>query len=205
MGDCSGIGILLEFDSPEYDISLEAADGQFVDWDIKKGSGPIKNAGKTYEIGKSGYVFWNPDDMSYTDGFETEITVKGTNKSKQVELGKIYITNKNSPVYTASLEKPGSSENIDSSNNEVNSSADYPCAIKINGTVFWQTNEKFSEDFSNYTINKVTAYSENGTPQNDGESNFDRKCTTEYIILDEKTTVVKLQDGLVGYWIFRAK
>ena len=92
-----------------------------------------------------------------------------------------------------------------SSNIEFHSSADYPCAIKINGTVFWQTNEKFSEDFSNYTINKVTAYSENGTPQNDGESNFDRGCTTEYIIIDEKTIVVKLQEGLVGYWIFRAK
>ena len=92
-----------------------------------------------------------------------------------------------------------------SSNIEFHSSADYLCAIKINGTVFWQTDEGFSEDFSNYTINKVTAYSENGTPQNDGESNFDRKCNTEFIILDEKTIVVKLQEGKVGFWIFRAK
>jgi hypothetical protein len=92
-----------------------------------------------------------------------------------------------------------------SSNIEFHSSADYPCAIKINGTVFWQTDEGFSEDFSNYTINKVTAYSENGTPQNDGESNFDRKCNTEFIILDENTIVVKLQEGKVGCWIFRAK
>ena len=91
------------------------------------------------------------------------------------------------------------------SNIEVHSTADYPCAIKINGTVFWQTDEGFCEDFSNYTINKVTAYSENGTPQNDGESNFDCKCNTEFIILDEKTIVVKLQEGKVGFWIFRAK
>ena len=199
MSDWSGIGILLEFDSPEYDITLEAGDGQFVEWDTIKGSGPVKNEGKTYEIGKSGSIFWDPDDMCYTDSFVAEITVKGTNGGKQVELGKIYITHNDRLVFTASLEKP------ESSDSEVHSSADYPCAIRVNGTVFWQTDEKFSEDFSKYTVKKVTAYSENGTPQNDGESNFDRKCTTEYIILDEKTIVVNLQDGLVGYWIFKAK
>ena len=93
-------------------------------------------------------------------------------------------------------------------NNELNSSADYPCAIKVNGTVFWQTNESFNGDLSKYTINKVTAYSENGTPQNDGESNFDRECTTEYVILDKDTIAVQMKQGagtVDGCLIFKAK
>lgn len=106
MSDWSGIGILLEFDSPEYAITLEADDGQFVEWDTIKGSGPIKNEGKTYEIGKSGSIFWDPDDMCYTDGLVNEITVKGTKGGKQVELGKIFITHNDRLVFTASLEKP---------------------------------------------------------------------------------------------------
>ena len=88
---------------------------------------------------------------------------------------------------------------------EVQSAGDYPCAIKVSGTVYWKTNESFSGDLSDYTVNKVTAYSENGTPQNDGESNFDRKCSTEYIILDEDRIAVKMQQGEVGCWIFKAK
>lgn len=108
MSDWSGIGILLEVNSPEYDITLEANDGQFVEWDTIKGSGPIKNEGKTYEIGKSGSIFWNPDDTCYTDGLVNEITVKGTNGGKQIELGKIYITHNDRLVFTASFENPES-------------------------------------------------------------------------------------------------
>ena len=115
MSDWSGIGILLEVNSPEYDITLEANDGQFVEWDTIKGSGPLKNEGKTYEIGKSGSIFWDPDDTCYTDGFVAEITVKGTTKEKQIELGKIYITHNDRLVFTASLEKPNSTTNTDSS------------------------------------------------------------------------------------------
>ena len=115
MSDWSGIGILLEFDSPEYDITLEANDGKFVEWDTIKGSGPVKNEGKTYKIGKSGSIFWDPDDTCYTDSFVAEITVKGTTKEKQVELGKIYITHNDRLVFTASLEKPNSSKTADSS------------------------------------------------------------------------------------------
>ncbi|MBP5434007.1 hypothetical protein [Ruminococcus sp.] len=106
MSDWSGIGILLEFASPEYDISLEAADGHFVDWDIKAGSGPISNEGKSCDIGKNGYTFWASDNFGYPDGFETEITVYGTSGVRQVELGKIYISQVNGMAFVASLEKP---------------------------------------------------------------------------------------------------
>ncbi|SHM60668.1 dockerin type I repeat-containing protein [Ruminococcus flavefaciens] len=106
MSNWSGIGILLEFDSPEYNVSLEAADGHFTYWDIKAGSGPIKNMGTTYEIGKTGYIFWTPDDLRYPENYETEIIVKGTNGDKSVELGKIYVTQGESSKLTASLEMP---------------------------------------------------------------------------------------------------
>ncbi|SEH79430.1 hypothetical protein SAMN02910265_02740 [Ruminococcus flavefaciens] len=109
MSNWSGIGILLEFDSPEYDISLEAADGHFTYWDTKAGSGPIKNMGTTYEIGKNGYIFWTPDDLRYPENYETAITVKGTNGDKSVELGKIYVTQGEGSKLTASLEMPDTS------------------------------------------------------------------------------------------------
>ena len=109
MSNWSGIGILLEFASPEYDISLEAADGHFVDWDIKAGSGPISNEGKSCDIGKNGYTFWASDSFGYPDGYETEITVNGKSGGRQIELGKIYITQVNGMTFEASLEKPNSS------------------------------------------------------------------------------------------------
>ena len=71
MSNWSGIGILLEFDSPEYQITLFAEDGHFTNWDINKGSGPIKDMGTTYEVGKNGYIFWTPDDFNYPEDFET--------------------------------------------------------------------------------------------------------------------------------------
>jgi hypothetical protein len=127
----------------------------------------------------------NPDDSVYT-----------TKESNRVLL-----------IVKADADSPYG-DVVAMTNNELNSSADYPCAIKVNGTVFWQTNESFNGDLSKYTINKVTAYSENGTPQNDGESNFDRECTTEYVILDKDTIAVQMKQGagtVDGCLIFKAK
>ena len=150
MSDWSGIGILLEFDSPEYAITLEAADGQFVEWDTVKGSGPVKNEGKTYEIGKSGSIFWEPDDTCYTDGFVAEITVKGTNGDKQVELGKIYITHNDRLVFTASLEKPEISA-LDSIRKQL---SEFFAAEKIDYTVIPKS--KMPEQFKDkYVFIKV--------------------------------------------------
>ena len=106
MSDWSGIGILLEVDSPDYPITLKAADGHFTEWDIKKGSGPVKSVGKTYDIGKNGYIFWTPDDLNYKDGFNSEITVMGVSGEVYTDLGKIYITKAEGNSLTASFEKP---------------------------------------------------------------------------------------------------
>ena len=108
MSNWSGIGILLEFDSSDYQITLFAEDGHFTYWDINKGSGPIKDVGITYEVGKNGYIFWTPDDLKYPDDYETEIIVKGTSSNKSVELGRIYITGGERSTLIASLEKPDS-------------------------------------------------------------------------------------------------
>ena len=108
MSDWSGIGILLEFDSSDYQITLFAEDGHFTYWDINKGSGPIKDVGTTYEVGKNGYIFWTPDDFNYPEDFETEIIVKGTSSNKSVELGRIYVTRGERSTLIASLGKPDS-------------------------------------------------------------------------------------------------
>ena len=203
LNSIDGVGVWLEFAPQQSPVTLTADKGSFKVFTYKNGGlGTVDEVGKTYELDKSGSVSWVPETLIIPDGYEEKIQIKGSDNGKSVDLGTLVITKNpksSDGVFCVTLKKP------ESSDNKVQSSADYPCAIKINGTVFWQTDEGVSEDFSNYTINKVTAYSENGTPQNDGESNFDRRCTTEYIILDEKTIVVNLQDGLVGYWIFRAK
>ena len=95
MSDWSGIGILLEFDSKDYSITLSTNEGHFTTWDIETGDGVVTNVGKTYDVGNSGYIFWTPDDLKYSDDFENEITVKGKNGDAQIELGKIYVTKDN--------------------------------------------------------------------------------------------------------------
>jgi hypothetical protein len=105
MSDWSGIGILLEVDSPDCPISLRAADGHFTEWDIKTGSGAIKTVGTTYDIGKNGYIFWTPDELNYKDGFDTEIMVVGVSGDVFIDFGKIYVTQTEGGKFVASFEK----------------------------------------------------------------------------------------------------
>ncbi|WP_028517758.1 dockerin type I repeat-containing protein [Ruminococcus flavefaciens] len=115
MSDWSGIGILLEFDSKDYPITLSTDKGHFTTWDIETGDGVVTNVGKTYDIGNNGYIFWTPDDLKYSDDYENEITVNGKNGDAQIELGKIYVTKADNGDLTASPEKPDSSKNADRS------------------------------------------------------------------------------------------
>ena len=103
MSDCSGIGILLEFDSKDYSISLRTDDGHFTTWDIAKGNGPIENAGKTYKIGNSGYIFWTPDEINFDADYKNEIVIIGEKDGKSVKLGNIVVTTSNSHTLTAVL------------------------------------------------------------------------------------------------------
>lgn len=103
MSDWSGIGILLEFDSKDYSISLRTDDGHFTTWDIAKGSGPIKNAGVTYDIGNSGYIFWTPDGFEFDADYQNEIVIIGEKDGKSVKLGSIIVTPSNNHTLTAAL------------------------------------------------------------------------------------------------------
>ena len=103
MSDWSGIGILLEFDSKDYSISLRTNDGHFTTWDIAKGSGPIKNAGVTYDIGNSGYIFWTPDGFEFDADYQNEIVIIGEKDVKSVKLGSISVTPSNNHTLTAAL------------------------------------------------------------------------------------------------------
>lgn len=103
MSDWSGIGILLEFDSKDYSISLRTNDGHFTTWDIAKGSGPIKNAGVTYDIGNSGYIFWTPDGSEFDADYQNEIVIIGEKDGKSVKLGSIIVTPSNNHTLTAAL------------------------------------------------------------------------------------------------------
>lgn len=102
MSSLSGIGILLEFDSNDYLISLSTDEGHFSTWDIEAGSGVITNVGKTHYVGNSGYIFWTPDNMDIK-GSETEIIISGDAGGERTELGKIYIRKKDDHTLSAVL------------------------------------------------------------------------------------------------------
>ena len=91
MSDWSGIGILLEFDSKDYSITLSTNEGHFTTWDIETGDGVVTNVGKTYDVGNKGYIFWTPDNLHYDEKFESEILVIGEKNGKSIEVGKIVI------------------------------------------------------------------------------------------------------------------
>ena len=106
MSDLSGIGILLEVNSPDYPVTLKTTDGHFTEWDIKKGSGTVKAVGQEYDTGKNGYIFWTPDKLSYQDGFESKIQVVGISGDVFIDLGYIYVSQVKDGRFVASFEKP---------------------------------------------------------------------------------------------------
>ncbi len=109
MSDWSGIGILLEFDSKDCPITLSTNEGHFTAWDKEKGSGIVTNVGKTYDIGNSGYIFWTPDDLSYSENFESEIIIVGDNNGMSVKLGKIIVNRNEKSTLSAVLKEVNTS------------------------------------------------------------------------------------------------
>ena len=91
MSDWSGIGILLEFESKDYPITLSTNEGHFTTWDKEEGSGIVTNVGKTYDIGNIGYIFWTPDNLNFDEDFESDILITGESNGKSIEVGKIGI------------------------------------------------------------------------------------------------------------------
>lgn len=103
MSNTSGIGILFEFDSKEYPISLSTDKGYFKIDDVEKGIGRFKDVGQTYDIGNGGRIFWNPNDLDYPNGFECEIVINGNVKGKTIAIGKISISQTDDITFSAIL------------------------------------------------------------------------------------------------------
>ena len=102
MSDWSGLGILLEFNSPGYPVKLTANAGSFDDYYLNSDSGSVVVSGKTCDIKNGGYVLWSPDDECYQNDCNIEILVEGADG---VQLGKIYIYETEMLGFAASLEK----------------------------------------------------------------------------------------------------
>lgn len=99
----SGIGILFEFDSPNYFITLYANTGNFLWWDIKSGSGPIVYLGNTYDVGNKDSVFWAPYLMTNGEYTSCIIEIGGTDGNHGVSLGKVVITENSDHTFSAVL------------------------------------------------------------------------------------------------------
>ena len=187
MSDLSGIGILLEVNSNDYPVTLKATDGIFVKWDIEKGSGPVKTVGKEYDIGKNGYIFWNPDKLYYQDGFESEIQVIGVSGDVFIDVGKIYVSQVKGGIFEASFEKPEPSASTDNSviagkifAYEKEGAGGY-CTLSFN------ENGRFL-----YSPGKLSSYMSGGDWKIDGD-------TVSLIGMADKTIYLKITDDTLVY------
>ena len=187
MSDLSGIGILLEVNSNDYPVTLKATDGNFVEWDIEKGSGPVKTVGKEYDIGKNGYIFWNPDKLYYQDGFESEIQVIGVSGDVFIDVGKIYVSQVKGGIFEASFEKPSPSASTDNSviagkifAYEKEGAGGY-CTLSFN------ENGRFL-----YSPGKLSSYMGGGDWKIDGD-------TVSLIGMVDKTIYLKITDDTLVY------
>ena len=187
MSDLSGIGILLEVNSNDYPVTLKATDGSFVKWDIEKGSGPVKTVGKEYDIGKNGYIFWNPDKLYYQDGFESEIQVIGVSGDVYIDVGKIYVSQVKGGIFEASFEKPEPSASTDNSviagkifAYEKEGAGGY-CTLSFN------ENGRFL-----YSPGKLSSYMSGGDWKIDGD-------TVSLIGMADKTIYLKITDDTLVY------
>ena len=103
MSNWSGIGILFEFGYQNAPIVLSTEKGSFLTWDIEAGSGIIESAGKTYDIGNEGYVFWAPEQWYYPEGFENVVNVEEVNDGNNVKIAEIIITQNAEGTFSAVL------------------------------------------------------------------------------------------------------
>lgn len=134
MSDWSGIGIMFEFDSKDYPITLSAEKGNFLTWDIEKGNGPINAVGKTYEIGNEGYIFWAPEKIGDLDVVGSEIMVTASDNGNCFNIGKIVITKNDANSLSAVLHEVTSVvEPVIKNNEEIKTTAKAP-QIKIHST-----------------------------------------------------------------------
>ena len=79
---------------------------------------------------------------------------------------------------------------------------DYPATIMVNGTNYYSTNNAAPVEVDESVIQYTTSYAEDGIPQKDGESNFDRDLGTPYAVIEGDMVVVFIDNE----WIeFKAK
>ena len=82
------------------------------------------------------------------------------------------------------------------------SNGDFPAAIMVNGTIYYSTNNVVPVEVDESVIQYTTSYAENGIPQKEGETNFNRDLGTPYVVVAGNKVVVLIDNE----WIeFKAK
>lgn len=76
---------------------------------------------------------------------------------------------------------------------------DYPAAIMVNGTNYYSTDNAVPVEVEESAIQYAASYAENGVPQKDGETNFDRECKTPYAVLEDGTVVVLIDNEWIEF------
>ncbi|WP_294753020.1 serpin family protein [uncultured Ruminococcus sp.] len=134
----------------------------------------------------------NPDEYN-GGGWTIDLEYEGGDTVTVWHNANMFIRNPLKPWYRMDYEEAFSFDNLlfelDKQSTEC-----YPAMIMVNGTLYKQSDVSFTGDFSKYTAKKVTSFVKSGTPQKDGETNFDNDCDAEYIELDDGT--IALKDGL---------
>ena len=168
MSDWSGIGILFEFDSKDCPITLYTEKGHFTKWDTEKGSGTVENAGATYDIGRSGYIFWTPDELCFPEGFENRILVRETGGDSDAVLCKLVIYRNDDHTLSAVL-KDASADDVPApdyskyltGNGDVSSAASTSQRIALMYGAFCEKGETFRVDMAmgdEYTTHQKFGY-----------------------------------------------
>ena len=131
----------------------------------------------------------NPDEYNGTS-WTIDLEYEGGDTVTVWHNANMFIRNPLKPWYRMDYEEAFSFDDL-LYELDKQSTEDYPAMIMVNGTLYRQSDESFTGDFSKYTAKKVTSFVESGTPQKDGETNFDRDCSAEYIELDDGTIALK--------------
>lgn len=76
---------------------------------------------------------------------------------------------------------------------------DLQAAIRVNGTIYYSTNNAISVEVDESAIQYTTSYAKNGVPNKDGEANFNRELGTPYTILDDAMVVVLIEDEWIEF------
>ena len=76
---------------------------------------------------------------------------------------------------------------------------DYPAAIMVNGVNYYSTNKAVPVEVDESIIQYTTSYAENGVPQKDGETKFNRDLGTPYAVIEGNLVVVLIDNEWIEF------